>query len=73
MALHSIRCEVGGREGETTVESLPRLGIAPQTEERIAETAMGRDRPGIEALRLPEVLHRRIPAPEALLGKRRRR
>ena len=63
--------EVGGREGETTVEGFPRLGIAPQTEERVAESRRMADRPGIEALRLPEVLHRRIPAPEALLGKRR--
>ncbi len=32
--------EVGGREGEATVDSLPRLGIASQPEKRFAETPL---------------------------------
>ena len=71
MALYWIRVEVRRREGESPVEGLARLGIAPQTQERVAQDAQIAGGPGIEALRLPEVLHRRIPASEALLGERR--
>ena len=65
--------QVGGREGEPPVESLARLGIAPQTKKSGADGCPADDRPGIETLRLPEVLDGRLPAPEGLLGLRRSR
>ncbi len=71
MALRSISWRLVGREDEGTVEGFPSLGIASQPEKRFAETPQNGDGSGIEALRLSEMLQRRIPASEALLGKRR--
>src|SRR5262249_11438114 len=42
-----------------------------ETLERVAESRKIDSRPGIEARRQPQVFHRRIPVPEALLGTRR--
>ncbi len=71
MALFSIRSRLAGARARPRSRASPRLGVAPQTKERFAEASQSADRPGIEALRLLEVLHRRIPASEALLGLRR--
>ena len=70
MALSSIRVRLAGARARPRSKDSRASDRTPQPEERVAEVALRDDRPGIEALGLPEVLHRRVPAPEALLGKR---
>ena len=69
MALSSIKIEASRREGEATVESFARLGIAPQSQERLAERVEVSTDRGIESLAAClRCSTARIPAPEAELG-----